>query len=102
MLMPWQTPQMVLAQNSAREGATWWVNRRENKAPAMHTIANRDLAPKTPEMSAESCRGSLRWREASRDAEISKPYSTTQAITSPIAAANTTTPHPEGPNTWAR
>ena len=54
MLMPWQTPQMVLAQNNASEGATWWVNRREKMAPAMHTTASRTLAPKTPEISAES------------------------------------------------
>jgi hypothetical protein len=78
-------PQIVLAQNSAREGATWWVNGRETRAPPIHKTASRNLAPKTPEIRAESRSGSLRWREVSREAEISKPYSTTLAMTVPIA-----------------
>ena len=102
ILIPWQTPQMVLAQNNASEGAMWWVNRREKIAPAIHTMASKVLAPRTPEISSESRFGSWRCREVSRDAEMSKPYSTTLAIRSPIAWAKTTTPQPEGPSTCAR
>ncbi len=57
ILMPWQTPQMVLAQNNASDGAICWVKRRENRAPAMHAIASSDLAPRTPEMSVDSRSG---------------------------------------------
>jgi hypothetical protein len=74
----------------------------EKSAPAMHTIASKDLAPKTPEMSSERRCGSWRCRDVCRDAEMSKPYSTTLAITAPIACAKITIPHPEGPNTRAR
>ena len=80
----------------------WWVNWREKSAPPIHKIASRNLAPKTPEINAESRSGSSLQREVSREAEMSKPYSTTLAITSPIACAKTTTPHPEGPSTCAR
>jgi hypothetical protein len=78
------------------------VNRREKTAAAMQTIASRNLAPSTPEISSERRRGLSRSLEVSREAEMSKPYSTTLAIMSPIAWANTTTPQPEGPSTWAR
>src|ERR1700760_639486 len=102
MLIPWQTPQMVLDQNNASEGAIWWVNRRENMAPQMHSAARRTLAPSTPEISSERSLGSFRWREVSREAEISNPYSTKTAITAPIAWAKTTLPQPAGPNTRAK
>lgn len=46
-------------------------------------------------MSSESRSGALRWSEVSRAAEISKPYSTTQMITKPMAWAKTTAPQPE-------
>jgi hypothetical protein len=61
----------------------WWVYLRETTAPAMHTMASRDFAPSTPDISADSCAGSSRCSEVSRDAEISKPYSTRLAITTP-------------------
>src|SRR5882762_8805327 len=102
MLMPWQTPQMVLDQNNASEGATWWVNRRENTAPQMHSAARRTFAPSTPEISSERSPGSFRWREVSREAEMSNPYSTKTAMTAPIAWAKTTLPQPDGTKTRAR
>jgi hypothetical protein len=100
--MPWQTPQMVLDQNSANDGAMWWVKRRENTAPQMHSAARRTFAPNTPEISSERSPGSLRWREVSREAEMSNPYSTKIAITAPIAWAKTTLPQPDGPRTRAK